>query len=187
MLSLLEDLPEQMTIKDLIKELGYASLDQILHDLFKTKIVENSLFGVYADIKDDHMLVLKKRIQHVYSEGYRARQFEKVLREEKDHGAALQAITDLVNDSHTSCDRDYECSCAELNEVVKISRASGAFAARLTGAGLGGFAVALIHEQDAEAFMAGMTQYYKSKGRTDMDQCCFITGCGLGGCMVPAE
>ena len=53
-------------------ELGYSSLDQILHDLFKTKIPENSLFGIYADIKDSHMLVLKKRIQHVFSEGYRA-------------------------------------------------------------------------------------------------------------------
>ena len=61
-----------MTIKELMNELGYTSLEQILHDLFKTKIVENSLFGVYADIKDDHILVLKKRIQHVFSEGYRA-------------------------------------------------------------------------------------------------------------------
>ena len=70
---------------------------------------------------------------------------------------------------------------------MNISKASGAFAARLTGAGLGGFAVALVHEQDAQTFLSGMAQYYKSKGRTDMDQCCFITGCGLGGCMVPAE
>ncbi len=30
----------------------------------------------------------------------------------------LSIISELINDSHTSCKNDYECSCKELDDVV---------------------------------------------------------------------
>lgn len=50
-----------------------------------------------------------------------------------------------MNNSHESCDLDYDCSCYELNEVVKEAKKCGCFCARLTGAGMGGYAVGLLH------------------------------------------
>ena len=43
-----------------------------------------------------------------------------------------------------SCKNDYECSCKELDDVVQLAKNCGAFCARMTGAGMGGYAVALI-------------------------------------------
>jgi galactokinase len=61
----------------------------------------------------------------------------------------------LMNDSHASLRDLYEVSSSELDLVTDIARAHPAcWGARMTGAGFGGCAVALVDAARAEAFVA---------------------------------
>ena len=56
----------------------------------------------------------------------------------------MSALGLLMNESHRSCRDDYECSCDDLEVLIKICNQAGAAGCRLTGAGWGGCAVALF-------------------------------------------
>ena len=86
-------------------------------------------------IKDPKIL---KRARHVISENFRVKKAVQFL---KNNNA--QAFGELMNESHSSMDKDYEISSPELNYVVKKARSHGALGARLTGAGFGGCTVIL--------------------------------------------
>ena len=59
----------------------------------------------------------------------------------------------LMNDSHFSLRDLYEVSCEELDLVTEIARRQpSCFGARMTGAGFGGCAVALVKADDVAAF-----------------------------------
>jgi hypothetical protein len=54
---------------------------------------------------------------------------------------ALPRLGALMDASHASCARLYECSCPELDELVGVAKAAGAVGSRLTGGwawGVGG-------------------------------------------------
>lgn len=83
---------------------------------------------------------LAKRARHVFSEAERVLNFEKLCKihsESKDENVSLDDLAKLMNDSHTSCRDDFECSCKELDTLIEKCRAElkGCLAARLTGAG----------------------------------------------------
>lgn len=58
----------------------------------------------------------------------------------------------------------YECSCAELDTLIKLSKDSGALAGRLTGAGWGGCMVALVPDAKAGAVIEHLKQEYFAGG-----------------------
>jgi len=90
----------------------------------------------------DGELHVLRRCRHVFTEAVRTEQAAACLRM-----GAMEQLGRLMDESHRSCALDYEISCPELDELVELMRAAGALGARLTGAGFGGFAIALA-EQD---------------------------------------
>lgn len=46
---------------------------------------------------------------------------------------ALVRLGQLMDASHASCAKLYECSCSELDTLVGVAKGAGALGARLTG------------------------------------------------------
>ncbi|CAI4037899.1 hypothetical protein SMKI_04G2350 [Saccharomyces mikatae IFO 1815] len=92
------------------------------------------------------VLKLYQRAKHVYSESLRVLKAVKMMT-----SATFYTDEDfftefgrLMNESQVSCDKLYECSCAETNKLCSIALANGSFGSRLTGAGWGGCTVHLV-------------------------------------------
>ena len=69
-----------------------------------------------------------------------------------------------MNDSHFSLRDRYEVSCEELDLVTEIARRQpSCFGARMTGAGFGGCAVALVKADGVPAFCETVLSAYKAK------------------------
>jgi galactokinase len=88
-----------------------------------------------------------KRARHVLTEEVRVSRVVDAL----DDGDLVRAGACLV-EGHLSLRDDFEVSCPELDLAVETALASGALGARLTGAGFGGSAVALV-PRDAGPFL----------------------------------
>jgi galactokinase len=65
-----------------------------------------------------------------------------------------------MNQSMDSCAQLFECSHPRLDALTALARESGAYGARLTGAGWGGCAVALVAEDKVKEFIAKMRAGY---------------------------
>jgi galactokinase len=77
----------------------------------------------------------------------------------------MAALGRLMNESHRSCADDYEISGPELDELVRIMQDAGAAGARLTGAGFGGFAIALVQSRHADALRQRLaSEFYAPRG-----------------------
>ncbi len=127
------------------KQLGIPSLRDISLDDFNAKA--NSLAPT-----------LRKRARHVISENERTLQAAKTLKQ-----GNLRSFGQLMNASHNSLRDDYEVSSRELNTIVEIAQAqSGCFGARMTGAGFGGCAVALVQKETATAFVENIRTRYRA-------------------------
>ncbi len=98
-----------------------------------------------------------KRARHVISENQRTlRAVEAMQRADAvELGVLMQA-------SHASLRDDFEVSCRELDVMVELAqRASGCFGARMTGAGFGGCAVALVRQAVSETFFSEVNHNYQ--------------------------
>jgi galactokinase len=103
--------------------------------------------------------IVWRRARHVTTEDERVGEAAAALRA----GDAAR-LGRLMNASHESLRVDYEVSCAELDEISALARAQpGCFGARMTGAGFGGCAVALVAADRAEALVAAVTPAYERR------------------------
>jgi len=103
--------------------------------------------------------VAYRRALHVISENERTLQAAEVMK----RGEASQ-LGQLMELSHMSLRDDFEVSSRELNIMVECAeRQAGCYGARMTGAGFGGCAVALVRQDAAEGFSAGVAADYQDE------------------------
>src|SRR5579883_1452018 len=114
---------------------------------------------------------LRRRARHVISENARVLRAADALR-----AGDAAAFGHLLYESHASLRDDYEVSCAELDAIVEIARQTpGVFGARLTGAGFGGCALALVRDDAVEAFSAALARDYTARtGREATVHACSV-------------
>lgn len=113
--------------------------------------------------------VTRRRARHVVTED------ERTLEAVGAMGAGdLRRLGELMNASHTSLRDDFEVTNDALDVIVELAQASaGCYGARMTGAGFGGCAVALVNQVHADEFVAGVTDRYRSAtGRTPQCYVC---------------
>ncbi len=84
------------------------------------------------------------RARHVVTENARVLKAVEALESED-----FDEFGRLMYDSHASLSDDYEVSTRELDTFVKTAKEHGATGARLTGAGFGGCAIALVPEGES--------------------------------------
>ena len=80
-----------------------------------------------------------RRARHVVGENARVLEVAALLR-----AGRPEAIGDALSASHASLRDDYQVSAPELDTAVEAALAAGALGARMTGAGFGGCALALV-------------------------------------------
>ena len=66
--------------------------------------------------------------------------------------------------THASLRNDYEVSTPELDTFVEAAKEHGARGARLTGAGFGGCAIALVPEGETAEFRNTCEQAFEGRG-----------------------
>ena len=100
--------------------------------------------------------LIHRRARHVVTEN--ARTLEAAEAMERGDAAHMGA---LMNASHASLRDDFEVSRRELDAMVELAQAHPAcHGARMTGAGFGGCAVALVRREDADAFARAVAAAY---------------------------
>ena len=116
--------------------------------------VNEELFAERADTLD---AVTRRRARHVVTENAR------VLAAADALGAGdARRVGELMTESHRSLRDDFQVSRAELDAMVEIALAQeGCYGARMTGAGFGGCAVALVARDSAGRFADAVGERYQ--------------------------
>ncbi len=100
-----------------------------------------------------------RRSRHVINENDRVLESIELLK-----AGDLKGFGQLMNDSHDSLRTDYEVSCDELDVIVDTSRsANSVLGARLTGAGFGGCAIALVNHNVLKELETKISKVYIQK------------------------
>jgi galactokinase len=101
--------------------------------------------------------LVRRRALHVITENERVCSAAEALRQ-----GDAEALGQLMCASHQSLRDDFGVSCDELDAIVEIAqRQPACYGARMTGAGFGGCAVALVQAQHAQDFAVNVAQEYK--------------------------
>jgi galactokinase len=100
-----------------------------------------------------------KRARHVVSENARVLEAVRALRDWD-----FEEFGRLMYASHASLRDDYEVSTPELDTFVKAAEQHGARGARLTGAGFGGCAIALVPQDETAIFTNACEQAFANSG-----------------------
>ncbi len=113
-------------------------------------------FETMADGLDE---VVMRRARHVITENNRVQQAMQAMQQNDK-----RALGKLLNASHASLRDDYDVSSKALDTIVAAAQAHPAtYGARMTGAGFGGCAVALIDASQADNFEVFVMERYSER------------------------
>ena len=108
--------------------------------------------------KHSHLVsdpILNKRARHCIAENQRVIDAASTLKE-----GNLEKLGQLLNASHKSLKEDYEVTGIELDTLAETS---GCLGARMTGAGFGGCAIALVHKDKINSFIENVQSAYENE------------------------
>jgi galactokinase len=121
------------------------------------------------------------RARHVIGEIERTKQAAEDIR-----AADWAAVGKLMYASHRSLRNDYEVSCKALDTVVEIAKSigpkGGMIGCRMTGAGFGGCAVALVKTDAIESISKKLAADYKKK--TGIEATIFVSRPAAGATVI---
>jgi galactokinase len=116
------------------------------------------LDAALANLPDE---VSRRRVRHVVTENRRVLETVALLRRGK-----LAEIGPLLTASHTSMRDDYEITVPEVDVAVSVALETGAYGARMTGAGFGGCVLALVDEATVDDVSAAVAKAFGARGFT---------------------
>lgn len=134
-----------------------AECEEAVEMIKKHKAIENlcqaDIVDVVNYINND---INRKRAKHVVTENNRVKNAVEALRE-----GNINKFGRLLTESHISLRDDYEVTGKELDAIVdEAVKAKGCIGARMTGAGFGGCAIALVENGLIEEFKQKVEEGY---------------------------
>jgi len=134
--------------------------------------------GDVPGLTPDTPLKVRARCRHVWTENQRVEAAVTAL-----VAGDVATLGRLLNEAHASARDDYEISCPELEVLVNAAReVEGVVGARLTGAGLGGCIVAVVHRDAVSDFETHVGKQFQAQvGRPTIIFAC-QSGPGAGEC-----
>ena len=103
----------------------------------------------------------RRRAHHVITENQRTLAAVESMGQDD-----AQTLGQLMNASHASLRDDFEVSSEELNLMVELAQVQdGCYGARMTGAGFGGCAVALVNSASVGTFAEIVARQYREQTR----------------------
>lgn len=152
-------------------EKGLKQLQKIVNIQELGNLKEEQFLQYQDEIKDP---IIKKRVKHAVLENIRTIKAVEALRNNN-----LELLGQLINQSHDSLKEDYEVTGMELDTIVEEARKQqGVLGARMTGAGFGGCAIAIVKEENIEEFTQNVRKGYKEKIGYDSEFYIVKTGDG---------
>ena len=107
--------------------------------------------------------IAARRARHIVTENARVLEAVEVMK-----AGNVKRLGELFNASHISLRDDFEVTNEALNQIVECAQEQpGCYGARMTGAGFGGCAVALVQEEKAEEFTHAVSAAYRQKSGLD--------------------
>lgn len=162
-------------------------IESLLGIAIETAIGPNASLKQALDTNRENGFKLQQRAKHVASEVNRTRTFISA--------AATNDVASLagaMDESHQSLRSLYECSCPELDQLVTALREGGARGARLTGAGWGGCAVAVVDSYLLDHLLLHVKGAYYGvqsgslRSGMPIESAIFATTPGTGACLMDA-
>ncbi len=132
------------------------------------KLIDLSDLSLEEFLQKQHLIkdeVVRKRAHHVISENARVLGAVDALKHNR-----IPEFGQLMNASHDSLRTDYEVTGFELDTIVDEARKiKGVIGARMTGAGFGGCAIALVKDEQVDEFCKVVGANYEEKTKLKPD------------------
>ncbi|HUI87739.1 MAG TPA: galactokinase [Anaerolineales bacterium] len=126
---------------------------------FKVKALRDVSWDEFEKGKSGLSEIVMRRARHVITENQRVLDAIQAMR-----AGDMVRFGSLLNASHASLRSDFEVTNDALNQIVQAAqRQPSCYGARMTGAGFGGCAIALVKVSETDAFVSEAARIYRKE------------------------